>query len=469
MVKKNTALKYAGATAVLSGFILISIAVLSRGVSLDALWSIKAGQYVLSHHDILKHDIYSYTVQNRPWVSQEWGFEVLLAWLYSVFGNFGLWLVAVLPSTITLVILNSFFKNNSTLTKVLLIWGGTIALINGADARPQVFSYLFFTITLYILIKKEGLSTYLLPPLFFLWANMHGSFLFGVAVVGAFFIIKRTKLMLYTAILVVLSTVVNPWGPYLWEYDIRLTFSSQLGNIIQEWQSPNFHNLTVFITLGVGSLFVAALFRKKDPMSYILVVATLLTFRAVRMYPYFGISFVVLLGSRYTEMVPKMLPLSSLQKKYTLKENIKLLPALVPTLALTCLTLFSFVAISRAIPSKNNIASLLKTDPGNMFLYAKTRGGRVFTTYDWASYSIWNNEKTYVDSRTDLYLGTSTLTNYIDIINLTRNPVPILARSNVRWIILPKNNPLVAVLRAHNATEVKLTTAGVILEMPEQK
>ncbi len=45
-----------------------------------------------------------------------------------------------------------------------------------------------------------------------------------------------------------LATLVNPHGPALLAYALKVTSSPQLSNTIAEWQSPNFHS---YLYLGV--------------------------------------------------------------------------------------------------------------------------------------------------------------------------------------------------------------------------
>ena len=64
------------------------------GLAGDVFYQVAAGQWMLAHHAVIRHDVFSYTVAGRPWLADEWGFEVLLAWLVNHIGAVSYWLVS---------------------------------------------------------------------------------------------------------------------------------------------------------------------------------------------------------------------------------------------------------------------------------------------------------------------------------------------------------------------------------------
>ena len=66
-------------------------------------YQLAAGQWMLAHHAVIRHDVFSYTVAGRPWLAEEWGFEVLLAWIVNHIGTFSYWLVSAGACTAALL------------------------------------------------------------------------------------------------------------------------------------------------------------------------------------------------------------------------------------------------------------------------------------------------------------------------------------------------------------------------------
>ncbi len=96
--------------------------------------------------------------------------------------------------------------------------------------RAQIFTYLFFILTIYIIeiAKKDQKWLFLawILPLQVLWCNLHGGFVAGLGVIPVFMLWGRDYrgrkfvpfiIILFPAILV---TLINPYGIEYWKYTI---------------------------------------------------------------------------------------------------------------------------------------------------------------------------------------------------------------------------------------------------------
>ena len=116
-------------------------------------------------------------------------------------------------------------------------------------ARPEIFSYLFLSLTLSVLLRHRqklpenqtlGHLKWQLPLIFLFWANLHTGFtsgliaiaFFGLALISEYFFGKSKKISLIyirNYILVffgcLLATMINPYGFGLWQYIYHLFFS----------------------------------------------------------------------------------------------------------------------------------------------------------------------------------------------------------------------------------------------------
>ena len=127
-------------------------------------------------------------------------------------------------------------------------------IIKGFAFRPQLFSFLFFSLLLFIihhLRKQCRTSPMLLLLLIFimgLWANLHGGFLVGLALLSWFFVTlvvdrlcnglkpKFYYMTLFAISLSWVSTFLNPYGTGLWTWLISSLVVPRSENIT-EWQS----------------------------------------------------------------------------------------------------------------------------------------------------------------------------------------------------------------------------------------
>ena len=130
--------------------------------------------------------------------------------------------------------------------------------------RPQQLGELFFA-ALLLALSRPVLSRrallLLLPLGFALWANMHGSYLMGLALVGVFFLGRiieaagaegtwrpraavrdpQARRLLLTGVLSALAiALLNPHGPRLYWYTLQLAKHPNIPMLV-EWQPLNFH------------------------------------------------------------------------------------------------------------------------------------------------------------------------------------------------------------------------------------
>jgi len=79
-------------------------AALRTGVFDDTFWHRAAGVWMLDHHRVVTHDVFTYTVAGRSWISPEWGYDVVLAWSMRTFGAGALWFFSAGLATVTVAV-----------------------------------------------------------------------------------------------------------------------------------------------------------------------------------------------------------------------------------------------------------------------------------------------------------------------------------------------------------------------------
>src|SRR5262245_30543997 len=126
----------------------------------------------------------------KPLLAYSWLFEVLI---YELFNRFGLIGLLIYVYTLMLAIAGAFYalarKFESRLAhSIILAAAGVFALIHLRTPRPWLFTILFFAIELNILMSVRRSRKYsrlfFLVPLFWLVANVHIQFVYGLFVLG---------------------------------------------------------------------------------------------------------------------------------------------------------------------------------------------------------------------------------------------------------------------------------------------
>ena len=149
----------------------------------DTWWHLRTGEEIWRSGRIVLQDDFTHTVSGRPWPDHEWLTQVVFYAVYVVGGLPLLTVLCAAAITVAWLIVLSLTPG-PVLVRVALVGGGA-ALSSGAwSLRPQVLTMALFAATLWVLARRRYLWS--LPPLFLLWANLHGAVaLGGVLIVAA--------------------------------------------------------------------------------------------------------------------------------------------------------------------------------------------------------------------------------------------------------------------------------------------
>ena len=423
------------------------------GLSGDVFYQVAEGRWMLAHHAVVSHDVFSYTVLGRPWLSEEWGFALLLAWMVAHVGAVSYWLVSAGACCGALLVSVARWREIGS----GWLWTAALSILAGAamydfvSPRPQDLSYLFFAVLLLVLTLARGRPVWLVavPPLLLVWANLHGSFLLGLAVLVLELVVSLlpslpgrltshklpAKVMAVTVVGALCATLVNPHGPGLLSYSYHVSSSSELTSFIAEWQSPDFHSLFLLAVI-VGPLllllallvFTETTFALDDvALGCVMFVATL---HAARFMPYFVLAMCSVL-SRWSPV-----------KHETIRPTL----LTMPVAAIACLVLLVGPHTAAGTPEKGG-GTMSTPVAATNFLRHQT--GRVFTTYWWSDYMIYQSIPVFVDGRTDVYFGTGILQTYVNLSDVSIDPDPVFRHWDVRWVMWNKDTTL-AVYLSHD-------------------
>lgn len=169
--------------------VLFAFAILSAHLEikdLDLWLHVKTGQVMMQQGHVPTADIYSATLNQKPWGNHEWLFQVIVASLHEVGGFNALIMMQVIVVTLTLVLLLlAFYRRDK---QFILVFGLLLLMLiyqSRLTIRPDIFSVLFLSIFL-ILIERAHRHTWALPVLAIiqlLWVNIHGFFFMGPLII----------------------------------------------------------------------------------------------------------------------------------------------------------------------------------------------------------------------------------------------------------------------------------------------
>ena len=236
----------------------------------DTLWQITVGQWILDHRAVPETDVFSFTMRGQPWISTQWLAQVLLAKTYAVFGWSGPVVLSASAIAATFALLTKFLNRHLGESTTLVFVAGALALtVPHLLARPHVLAMPVMVAWVAGLIDaadRRGAPSFLLLPLMALWANLHGGFVFGLAlmapigldaVVGADAAARRALILRWAAFAVA-ALVASCCTPYGWNSLLAAQKILELGSalpLIMEWKPADFGSigaLEICLLLGIG-------------------------------------------------------------------------------------------------------------------------------------------------------------------------------------------------------------------------
>jgi len=267
---------------VLGGFLtlLFAIVYLAQGQSLlgdpDTLWHITVGKDIWASKSFPIVDAYSHTFTGETWIAKEWLSQLILYTAYAMAGWNG---VVLLTVSIVLTVMWQLYwplSGNLKPLTAIAITAAAIALCSAIFvARPHIVVLplvLFIVHRLWVTAQNKRAPSFWLLGGFCLWANMHGTFVFGYVAAFAAFVLylhetrdlKSVRTMAWLGFLALcpLTAIIHPYGiKSIWS-TITIAQSEALP-YISEWRAfsaPEDWAVEI-VLLGLVALALVSRFR----------------------------------------------------------------------------------------------------------------------------------------------------------------------------------------------------------------
>jgi hypothetical protein len=437
----------------------------------DFAWHIRVGQDIALEKQAPTIEKYLFTTLGENWVDHEWLSNLCLFLVYNLFGQFGylaLGFFFATTATFSLMLVlgmtkkyfvdtisrwNLFFLNSFSITLAIF------SLFNSYGIRLQVLSWLFFVLCFlfYFKISREKKWLYLtaFPLLFFFWANLHGTFILGLAISLLLFAflfwqyksIPLRKKIFFSALGTIFATFLTPYDIELWKLIIiEYTQNNSYFGLIFEWLPlyaiPYIQwRATLYIALFLF-LFLVSLFLKKIPKksSFFLYLAFLFAFlllsiQARRFFPMFvlaSIPFVIFI-------------MANLTKKEIIE---KWFGFLIILIAIPIIIYQLFITTSTPLDPLTQNGS---TSPYDATLFLKNNSEfskhNIYNDYDWGGYLVlmWPEKLHFIDGRMPqkpLTNGTSFIEEYFKLKGSEVITKEKLTEHNIKLALLKRQKTL---------------------------
>jgi hypothetical protein len=372
----------------------------------DTMWQIAVGQWILEHHAVPETDVYSFTMAGQPWISTQWLAQVLYAKAYAIAGWSGPVVLAASAIAATFALLARFLKQRVS-DKTTLIFVAVALVLTAAHllARPHALALPVMILWVGGLIEaaeRRGAPSFWLLPLMALWANLHGGFVFGLALmapIGLDAVVNahaklRKSLVLRWAVFAAAALAASCLTPYGWDALFAARRILNLGaalELIGEWRAASFAHPGMLEAV-VAMAFGLALWRG-------------ITLPPLRLALVFGFVLMALSHIRNGEVLALLGPmvLAAPLARYVGGPDDNRRSAGSPGLLLAGLSVI-LVAGTLVFASVHRFEPDARQSPvAAVAALKKMNFTRVFNDYDFGGYLIANGVPTFIDGRTELF------------------------------------------------------------------
>ncbi len=464
--------------SVLAALVALMVFLMARGGGVndpDIWWHLRNAQYLFHYLQFPRVDMYSFTVNGHPWVNPEWLAEIPFYLAWRAWGLLGIKLVTVLAAEGVLLALFYLCTISSGNVKASALATGFAVLLAVVNFGPRtiLFGYACLLALLIILerYRQRGHGPlWLLPPLFCLWANTHGSWeigliVFGIVIVGGLIegrwgrveAVRWSAKQLRNLFLAfggsVAAVFANPYGAGLVLWSVEYPFRMKLGVAhVQEYLSVDFHSARgkLVLILLIGLLAAALLSNYRWKLTDLLLTAFAL---------YSGLTY------------ERFLFLAAILLSPLIAKFLDFLPPYQPHIDKPVLNGIIMAGVLATFflwfPSSGRMNKLLaKQYPVGAVSYLKTHEitGLIFNDYLWGGYLEWNDRqaRTFIDSRVDVFEDAGVLKDYLDAIGMT-DPIEVLDKYHIRYVLLSVQQPIVYLLKRESDWKVLYQSKTAVL------
>ncbi|HTV83701.1 MAG TPA: hypothetical protein VME18_13735 [Acidobacteriaceae bacterium] len=429
----------------------------------DIWWHLRYARHLVETGHFSRADSWTFTVAGVPKVNFEWAAEVPYYFAWRCHGDLGLYLATML--TVGAIVLGIYWLGwmRSGSWKAAFAASVAAALMATVSLGPRtlLFGWLFLAIELAVLwsFAKGRDCSLLLPPLFLVWVNTHGSWFIGFVLMAVFFACgwfeftwgelycvrwtaRQKRMILAVTAASAAALFVNPWGWRMVVYPLNMAFRQQaiIGHVA-EWASLDFHGargkfvLATFLLLGILQLIRPRRWNLQD------LAFALIGIYGALSYTRFLFLAGILLAPLLAVSLSRMRGDPRIPSRGERWVNAAGMAALL-----------AFI-VWHAPAEQQLQAGVARTYPQRAIPLVRSLAGRgnLFADIGWAGYFEWNapQVKEFADTREDIFLRRGVLGDYIRATQM-RDTFAILNKYRIQYVLLEEKDPVTYLLE-HSA------------------
>jgi hypothetical protein len=436
----------------------------------DILWTLLRGQWMADHGTLITTDPFT----SAPHIS---GQILNLQWLadltYHAFDALGglpgviTGTALVVATTYGLLLVAAATASGYLRLSCVAVWIAYVLGASNLSPRPQTLAYPLFAVFLLAVVRvewrKDTRMLWLLPFLTAIWANVHGSFFTGWAVLGCAALgqvittrrLYSAKPYLVTLAACVAASVVTPAGLGSLVYLATMSGNQIVRDYVTEWAPTSFSLREGPLFIGSVVLVCALTFKSRTRLTafeiILLLVFGYLAWSSVRAVVWWGLVIAPILARLLGGVVPE---------RVTSGRNVPVLNGFI--IAMVGLLVFA------SLPQNKGMLPVLPVDKQGLFTpdtpvavgdYLRTHEppaeGKILNAQGWGGYlewAAWPKHQVFLDGRIELHPDQVWL-DYLEIVFPTARWRELVDKYDISYFVLDKSEQpdLIGDLRADSA------------------
>jgi hypothetical protein len=420
----------------------------------DIWWHLADARILCTTHHFMHTVPNSFTVAGEPWVNPEWLSELPFWFGYQALGLRGIYLVGllVISGNILFFYWRGCWRSGHAGAAFWAAALGFLMISVNAGPRTIAIAYLAMSSELTILEAVERGKTrllWLLPPLFCVWVNLHGSWLIGIGLLVLYIICGSFRFnkgvfeqegfsvplrnRLFAVLGVSLAVLmINPYGWRLvWNpIDMMLNQKLNIANV-SEWFPLNLSSFAGACAAGVICL---------------MVITNALAGRKWRVYELaftFFVWYAALDHMRFLFMaavITTPIIAVDIRRAFAFDSDSKTIPAMNALMAAGALTLIAYLfppeaALQKKLGTMFPLESIESIQPT----------WRTFNVDNLGGMMAFQSKPSFIDSRFDTFEHHGVFQSYLRTV-FVQAPLEVFDQYRIDHVILTENTPVAYLL-----------------------
>jgi hypothetical protein len=450
----------------------------------DTARHLRHGETILARGDVIRHDPFSFTKPGEAYVSFEYGAQVLLALAHRLAGLGGVVALGATLAALAVALTLRFMLRRGVEPAAAYLGAavGAVLLATHWIARPHLFTFVLLALLLERLDRPHAPAPLGILALFTLWANLHGGWVFGMALLGAFGVGRvidawrrgtpedaaLARATLWSVPTAALATVLTPYGTAAPLHLAAHLGDSALLRTAHEFRPPTFTDagsiVFLLVTIGASIGFMRTRSLGSAPTAHVIAMLgfTVGGFLARRNIPLVALTAMPLAMIHLDPLLRQLPEPPNLRRSFAEAVGGSWVPGAAAALA---------VWLAALVGDRGGPGALPTTFDPRVFpveavatLRTSGRAPRLLNEYTWGGYVLWAapGQQVFIDPGADFY-GSALALDYLRVWELQPGWREVLQRFDVEAALVPTGSPLAVALQEEDGWSVRHADGTAVL------